>query len=322
MADLSNFFDSADSESRVEFLRNLKIRFIEQKFLYFGEGVDLYYAPRAKPADQISKIGSWPAEEFTKQITDHVKKEEKLGIISLGCGSATRDRMIMDSLHNQGYTINYVGVDSSSDMVKKASESMKDTPYNAEIWTEDIVTYTFTQHIGEIIKTFDRVIFLFLEATIGNMVQTEIVDTLFNLMDPKHLILFDCVIRQADSKIGDLKLFNFYANRLKDERRLEFMFHPLKMLGIPREVGTTVLENIAEESIGVLNFRYSFRFQKPFTIQFMDEYVHFIPPEKIKLQEIRAYHPETMISYFQQHDFHLVTKQTEEMLGLFLFEKN
>lgn len=308
-----------------EFLRNLKVRYIDQKFLYYGEGVERYYAYKAPVRDHSTQVADrmhFITNTYVQEIKKHSHKSEKIAFISIGCGAGETDNQVMQALYDEGYTFTFVGVDSSTEMIKVAQRTMQDRSYSAEFWVEDIVSPTFARRVEEFIKPYDRVIYTVTNGTIGNMVQTEITDTLYNLMSKGHLIIFDCAIREADSKIGDLKLFNRYSDRLQDPKFVDFVLNPLDMLGMPREVGALVLENFVEESIGVLTFRYSFRFKEPYTVQFLKEYIHFIPPEKIKLLEIRVYHPSTMINFFHYHNFSLRSQTAQSSFSCFVFEKN
>lgn len=322
MSELDKFFEQAVEEDRQAFLRSLKVRFLEQKFLYFGNGpVNYYSVPNAYPSPAV--LDEESADKVAGGMREYLKKDKKLLFISLGCGTALRDRDVMRILGDEGYQLTFIGVDSSPTMIDRArKQSFGQETFNYELWVEDINTQDFYVRTQEKMKEFDQVIFMFLGSTIGNMIQTEIIDTIYNLMQPHHLLWFDCAIRASNSKTQDLQIFNQYAKNLQDQGTLRFIFYPLALLGISMDSGTVVLENFFEESIGVLNFRYSFQFQKPCTVLCLNEYIHFLPPEKIKLQDIRAYHPDTMISYFEQHDFKLKSKILINKYGQFFFEKD
>ena len=320
MSEVEKFFKDTDEGLQQEFLRNLKIRSIEQKFLYFGEGMNRYY--KGSTYRPEVNEANWLPEEMFNAIKEYISLDESIGFISLGCGMAIRDRDVLRLVQQAGYNFKLIGVDSSDTMIQKAENLLSQESFNYDLWTEDITTYDFYEKATQATKQFDKVVFMFLGGTIGNMVQTEIVDTLFNIMAPNHILWFDCVVRETNNKAGDLALFNRYALRLQNEQKLNFMFYPLELLGIPRERGSMMLENIVEESIGVLNFRYSFRFTAPYTVNFFNAYIHFIPPERIKLLEIRAYHADTMINYLAQHDFAMMTKIIKGIDAQFVFKKS
>ncbi|PIV90830.1 hypothetical protein COW46_01660 [Candidatus Gracilibacteria bacterium CG17_big_fil_post_rev_8_21_14_2_50_48_13] len=313
------FFAHNPEESKQEFLRNLKVRYLDQKFLYFGEGSNLYY--KYVNAASNSDVKDWEVKSFVEGITANVEKKEKLAIFSIGCGSAIIDKDYMTILHEAGYDFTFIGIDSSEVMIQLAEETMKDVPFKTEFWVEDIVSPMFVKRVANTLKDFDRGVFAIIGGTIGNMVQTEIADTLYNVMFPGNLMIFECMIREANSKIGDLKLFNRYASRLKDENNINFVLHPLDMLGVPRNIGSLELENFLEESIGVLTFRFSFRFKEAYTVHFLDEYIHFIPPEKIKLIEVRVYHPDTMLNFFKWHNFTLLSRTEQHSEGTYVLQR-
>lgn len=319
MSTPETFFGSSEEAIQQEFLKNLKIRSVEQKFLYFGQGVDLYYHSNSYSTPSLP---DWQPEEMVESIKEIITKDERVGFISLGCGIALRDRDVMRLLEAEGYNFDLIGVDTSISMIEHARRLLSVETFRHELWTEDITSHEFYKRTRETMDRFDKLVFMFMGSTMGNMIQTEIVDTLYNIMLPGHILWFDCVVREAKNKMEDLEFFTTYAKRLTDQDELDFMFYPLQLHGVSQSSGIMVLENLIEESIGVLNFRYSFRFHEPCTIRFLDEYVHFIPPEKIKLLEIRVYHPDTMISYFEQHDFKLTKKKIKGIPhGQFLFKK-
>jgi hypothetical protein len=53
----------------------------------------------------------------------------------------------------------------------------------------------------------------------------------------------------------------------------------------------------------------------------MGEKTHLLPNEEIELINTRAYHPETLVNFFKEHDFKLIGKKLKGNEGQFMFRK-
>lgn len=301
-----------------EFLRNLKIRNIEQKFLYLSNGATRFYNMLGNPSHYNL---DWSEDEIFDSLSKHISKEERVCFISLGCGSAYWDKATMRKVQEKGYNFHFLGVDSSQKMIQLAEESFAEDTFSHEFWVMDLTAYEFSQKIGELGQKFDKLFFILVGGTISNMVQTEISDTLFNVMKPGDLLWFECVLRKANSKLDDLEQFKHYSKRLTSPEWVKFIYYPLENIGVPMSSGLISVENIQEESAGALVFRYSFCFHHPVTVKYLDEYIHFIPPERIKLLDIRVYHKKTFVKFLEQHDLKLLSFRSKESLGEFIFTR-
>jgi SAM-dependent methyltransferase len=103
-------------ELNKELVVNVRKRSLEQKSFYISDKMSKYYyngATEIEPAKQ-------GYGDFLKK---NLKKNEKIAIISLGCGNASREKLMFDELKEiADYNIVYVGVDISEPMLKKAKK--------------------------------------------------------------------------------------------------------------------------------------------------------------------------------------------------------
>ncbi|MFN7160192.1 MAG: L-histidine N(alpha)-methyltransferase [Candidatus Gracilibacteria bacterium] len=316
---------TSDLELEKEFLRNVKRREIEQKFIYLGDNANKYY--NSTPTSQIATTDYWKNRLTQEQMVDFIislipQKNNKIAFVSLGCGQATIEAMLMKKVkdHTQ---YKFFGIDSSKEMLDAAEEKFIQADINGSFFCADFSAAEFHFELKKRLETekFDQVIFLLIGSTLGNVSQTEIVDTLYNLLEKDDIICLDIMTRPTLDKKDDLMIFNAYSQMLKNESRMECLSDAVYRLGIPRDDTKIVLKAELEGSIGVLCFQYSVEILSPTVISYRGERIHLLPPEQIKFLEIRTYHIPTMISYFKMHDLELFNQQVSGHHGQFAFVK-
>ena len=87
-----------------------------------------------------------------------------------------------------------------------------------------------------------------------------------------------------------------------------FFFNPLEGIGVNISSGRMGLKTSREDSVGSLLFTYYFKFKKKVVVTLRNETIHLLPSEEIDLLNIRVYHPGTMVKFFKNHDFKLLSK--------------
>lgn len=311
----------SDLDIDLDFLHDIKHRKFEQKLLYLEEGAEKFYNGEKKSGGVVIKGRILNNDDFIKFIEPRIDSKKKYALVSLGCGNANKEAVILSKLKNKN--ISFFGVDSSRTMLERAEDNINKNDISGQLVLADFSSLKFKEEINNLTNKFDNRIFAFLGYTFGNVSQTDMVDTLYNILKKGDYIWLDVVTRDSLDQEEYLKKFNDCNKLLENKGMTNFFFHPLSVLGINRKYGKMVMDSFEEESIGVLRFRFSFQFEKPATVKYRNEVIHILPPEKIKLLDIQIYHPKTMIHFFELHGFKLVDSQVvnNSNNGQFLFVK-
>lgn len=319
---------TSDIELEKEFLTCIKRRDIEQKFIYLGENAYQYYNARKVINNNLE--GYWHKrlthEDFMKFIKKLLKPtSKKVALVSLGCGNAKREIDFLDAARTelQDVEFNFIGVDSSISMLYTAQEAFTAKQLNGTFLRADYSTGEFNRELKPILEDTksDQVIYLFIGSTLGNSSQTEIVDTLYNVLESGNILYLDVMTRNSKEKKDDLEIFDYYSERLHNPDFLHCNLDPLTRLGIPKENIKVILKTDQEDYIGVLCFKFYACMKEPITVIYRNERIHFLPPEEIKFVEIRTYHTETMISFFHNHNLELIDYEKVGNHGQFAFIK-
>lgn len=304
---------TSDLDYEHEFVKNIKRRIIEQKFLYADTNAYGHYATE-HTADDFS------TEEFVSFIESYFPTDGKSVIVSLGGGNAAKEKEVLIHMKEKGKKVKLIVVDSSKQMLEFAYKNLKEFEGDFELIHSDITSSIFQNEIQHLTQGFDFKVYALLGGTMGNMVQTEIVDTLYNITTKGALVWIDVLATPGKARLDQLKLFKDYVKRLGNPEELEFYFYPLKQIGVTLDYGVMQLQSVTEDSIGVQKFRYSFSFTKPMTIVHRGQKIHFLPPENVKLMDIRVYHAKTMVNFFERHGMTLLKEVYKNKNAQFLFE--
>lgn len=315
----------SDLDHEKGFLTSIKRREIEQKFIYLGENAHEYY--HSTHMNKVATTGYWDnmltAEKATKFIANLVKEDaKKVALVSLGCGNAKVEAELLMNLGNsEKYT--FIGVDSSKEMLQLAEDMFNQKNLEGLFFCADFSSEEFNNEIKTKLQKdkYDQVIFLLVGSTLGNVSQTEIVDTLYNVLNKGDVLYLDIMTRPSLDKQDDLMIFKSYSQLLNNVERIRFYANPVISLGIPEDNMKITLKAVSESSIGVLCFQYAVEILKATLIEYRGERIHLLPPEEIKFLEIRTYHTETMISYFLMHNLLLLDHELSGYHGQFAFYK-
>ena len=311
-----------DLEFHLEFLRGIKNRVVDEKFLYLGSNAKRYYENMrnlAKNApDEVPSTG-----EMLKEITSSIIPSRSTAYISVGCGNSQMDAEIVSALMQKVKKIEYFGVDSSRSMLQMSEENVKGMPFDSSLIVADFMSRSFANEIKIFTKDFDQRVFVFWDNTIGNMSQTACVDSLYNIMEKNDIIVLEVSLRDGVSKEDEIRTFKKYISLfdIENEKMRDFLHYPLKKIDLEKDIGKLIVESFYEDSVGAVGAKYSFEMMKPKTITFRNEVLHFLPPERISILELRRYNDAKFIEYFEGHDFGLKSSLIKEKRGLFTFER-
>ncbi len=312
----------SDLELDKEMIDCLKNRSLEQKFLYLDDGAKFYYQAYSKPTTPLPV--DFSAEDYYDLVADQFKKKQHFALVSLGCGDASSEKIMLKRLKQEGYHFTYFGVDSSRQMLDLAVNNLAELKIDGQFLCADILSEDFRDEISQLTEKFDCRGFLFLGGTISNVNQTNIIDSLYSVLKKNDFLFLDIRIRNSLDNSEDLQLFNFYASYLTDKDMSQWLITPLRNAGVDSSCGALSLEMVKEKSIGAVLFKFFFLFNKKFVIRLRNEVIHFLPEERVELLHIRAYYPENLSAFFKEHDFKLVKSRTNKEIrdGFFVYQKN
>ncbi len=311
-----------DLEFHLEFLRGIKNRVVDEKFLYLGSNAKKYYEQMRNMAgnmpDDVPSLS-----DMLKEITGAISPSRSTAYISVGCGDSHLDKELVIALGQKIKKIEYFGVDSSRSMLQMSEENVKGLPFDSSLIVADFMSRSFANEIKLMTKDFDQRVFVFLDNTIGNMSQTACVDSLYNIMEKNDILLVEASLRDGLRKEDDIRTFKKYISMLEEQNEYmrEFLHYPLKKIDMQKEMMKIFIETFYEDSVGAIGAKYSFQVMKPVTVEFRNEVLHFLPPERISILETRRYDPAKFIEYFEGHDFGLKSSLIKNKRGLFTFER-
>lgn len=302
-----------------DFLRHFQeYKIFKQKAFYFGDGVDHYYDMSAKKMDEYKKS----EERFYSFIRHHcLDTDQRVALVSLGCGNAQIEHLLMKRMKEDGYDFTFFGVDSSADMIDLAKKTLKKAGLKGELLCADFSSEAFFQTCRKELADFDKRIFTFLGGTLGNVEQSYIADILSDMLQPDDVLWIDVSRREEKTEKNDITLFEYYLAWLENDDNRQFLTKPLHDVGIPLENGELFLQMMNEDDIQALRFVFRFRIQKKTVTSFEGKTVTLLPGNVVDLLTVRTYDPDGLVHFFEERDFNFVAKESQGRRAQFLFQK-
>ena len=310
----------SDLDLEIELLANLKNRSIEQKQQYIGAGANAYYESRKMQRPFFK--GGLSGEDYTNFIKSYFFQNNQPAtstIISLGCGNASKEKTLL--LSSTDLDINYIGVDSSKEMLDIAKQELEAIEIKKQFICADFSSYNFRQELSSITKQNHPRIFAFLGSTIGNIPLTHIVDTLYNMLLPEDVLWLDVAARPDKSSETDITIFKHYTQYLEQKEYTDFQYSLLNNLGIPLATGEFTLQMIKEDAVGALKFQFGFLFKERVKISLRNESVTFLPGEQMDVGHIRVYDVPSLEKFFWEHEFECIASEIKGNKAQLLFRK-
>lgn len=311
----------SDKQEDLELSNNLRANQVGQKFLYFGEGAEMF----EKNLQRLPDKGiAFSAMQSADSVMSALPNATELTIISLGCGNLRAELGLVEELQKRGIQAELIGVDSSLEMLQIAGQYALEMGMDVDLRRGDITTQDFFNDIKERTKNSKQRVFTFFGETFANVDQKKIVAILYNLLDTKDLFCLDLGLREGTSALDDARVFEYLTQSLSQEHRGKFWMNTLLRHGITMDQGSIVLDILKEDGIGSIQGVFSFECKDFFEIERFDESIPFRKGEKIVLQVLRKYDPVQLQKYFLSYKFELLSFcQTEnKKYGLFMFKKN
>gem|GEM_PF-3440825 len=135
-------------------------------------------------------------------------------LISLGCGDARQEKILLEELEVSHPHVQYIGVDSSKESLALAEQNLQNITLSKTFLQADFSHKRCSHEIDQLTKGTDIRIFSLLGSTFGNPNQTEIVTNLYNMMGESDLLRFDVATRDVITYENTAKLVNEYRAML------------------------------------------------------------------------------------------------------------
>ncbi|MFC1696995.1 L-histidine N(alpha)-methyltransferase [Nanoarchaeota archaeon] len=241
------------------------------------------------------------------ELMSKLNLSKKLEIIVLGSGSARHELAFIEEL------IDHHNIKKSSIYLTDISQTMVDLAlYNGELFKNTLGKYYVPNIIGktcdfnhlEQIKSIPlnpkrQKLFLFLGSTIGNLNYHKTIQTLDNIyqsMDigDKLIVGYRSMIDQNEYEIDKNKMLEVYQTKEAED----FVYRPLEILGISREVVGDYSVIFHDGLIRTLNYYHSprditlsFTFKESCIVKVDDEHLCFAKGDHIQVVSSKRFYP-------------------------------
>lgn len=292
----------------------VKKRQMDQKFVYLWDGAKKYYTVAATKDDDIHVVWKRYYTFFKEKI--HLSKKSSFAFVSLWCGNALQEKFVLQKLIQDGYNFTYIAVDASKSMIHLAKETLSDVSWIDKIFVcADFCDTNFVKNMNKLTKNIDHKIFFFFWRTFGNPNQTNIADSLFNMLGENDYLWFDVLWRDNTNASVKIKIFERYTAYVKNQKYLNLFFTPLAALWLSLSQGKFLLKTNDESSVWAIVYSFFFVFEKKAVITIEGETLHFLPWEKINLIQIRNYDIERLIHFLAARDLLFIASEIQTMPG-------
>jgi len=295
-----------------------KNRTLEQKFLYQWKWAALYYEYKDNK-DILMSDESKDIDIYWFWLKNCFSKEKGITLVSLWCWNSSVEKNIYSKLPND-YTLDFIWVDLSKEMLRLSQKNLKDLDINKKFVCADFSSIEFKNEIHNITDRNKKRVFSFFSNTFWNINHTNIIDTLYDILESWEQIWLDVRLRKSNKIKDDMDIFNLVNI---DEENIvldEFLSNTFVWNDIPKENGQISKIMTREDWINSLKVKFNFNFTKKTKIN-MKWQITFLPWESVRCLQIYYYDSESLINFFNEHNFTLIDKEIQWLRGQFLFEK-
>ncbi len=270
-----------------------RTKVVPQNLFYTAQGAESFYTYRQSDLRKIC----WQDEVEFFAEQPFVTPERPLAFISLGCGNAGAEKMLLRALATS-YAVAYFGVDSSRAMLKLAQVTLADETFARHYILADFTHEQFRTKLQSHIASYDVHIYALIGGTFGNFEQHAIADALDQMLRPGEYLYIDVVPKQA-GKVDDLRgRFSRLPHNLP-----RFFEGLLEKLGLSPAAGHWVSEEIVENELDTLRYTFFFEPKETVTCHCFGGAMELSPGERIQLMTIRAYDPPSLKAFMAERGF-------------------
>ncbi len=298
--------DSLEADYLAEFLETKRV---PQNLFYLLEGAHSFYTYRNADVAQIA----WQDECAFFEEQPFWSPASRYAFVSLGCGNAGPEKMLLRHFVECGRPVHYIGVDSSQAMLDLAAETLREEAFRKTYVLADFAQPDFPDRLRGLVEGFDVRIYAMIGGTFGNFEQSRIAEILSDLLAAGDYLYLDIVPLHESGEENDRLRARF--SRLPENLRL-FFDRLLASLGLSREHGEIV--SSADGDGGLNTIRYTFYFEASERITFpcLDLEVDLAPGERVELLSIRAYDIESLRQFLADWGFAFVDTCVPDAGGL------
>ncbi|MBN1246024.1 MAG: L-histidine N(alpha)-methyltransferase [Anaerolineae bacterium] len=272
---------------------------VPQNLFYLLNGANAFYTYRNADLAEIA----WRDEVAFFQRQALVAPGQDLVFVSLGCGNAGPEKMLLRHLEAEGYNVRYVGVDSSMRMLELADENLSDEAFARHLVLADFGRLDFGEQLDDLVHECGTRVYAMIGGTFGNFDQTYLAGLLSGLISERDYLYLDVVpLEQTDEKNVRLR------DRLSHlpENLSAFFDHLLAALGLSVEHGRVITEEMPDKAMQTLRQTFLFEVVDPLRVSCLGEELALVPGQRIELLTIRAYDIPSLIGYLGGKGFDLL----------------
>lgn len=271
-------------------------KLVRQNLFYTEDGAAAFYTYRNADFEQIR----WQDEIDFFRRQPFWAPDSRVAFVSLGCGNAAAERMLLRRMHDAGAPWAYFGVDSSQAMLELAQANLQAEPYPTTLLLADFTHPDFYAVRDRLLAGFDTRIYASIGGTFGNFDQFQIVADLSALIPVGDYFYLD-VVPKPEGAEAVAQLAARYA--LLRENYGRFFASALERLCIPAAHGEVVSEIGSDPELDTLRCTFYFRAREELRFPCFDEMIPLYPGETIELLTIRAYDAEKLCGFLRARGF-------------------
>ncbi len=289
-------YDTLETNYLREFISQGRV---PQILFYLLNGATAFYSYRNGDLAQIA----WEDEYRFFKEQDFWRRDRRIGFVSLGCGNAGPEKMLLRKMQADGYELHYVGVDSSERMLELAAENLSEDTYRQSFVLADFSDPAFPGQLHEVVQEDQARVYAMIGGTFGNFDQRHVADLLAGLVPPGDYLYLDVVPTQStEHQNAQLRM---RLSHLPDNLS-GFFDRLLGALGLSREFGEILREERSDGALETIRFTFSFRATEHIQLSCLDAEMALEPGQMVELFTIRAYDPASLAAFMAESEFELI----------------
>jgi len=269
---------------------------VRQNLFYTTEGAETFYTYRGTDLKEIR----WEDEVAFFKQQSFWTKDKRIAFISMGCGNAGAEKMLLRTLHAEGYLVDYFGVDASRAMLELARDNLADEAFERSFILADFTAPDFVTKLQALLMDYDEQVVAVLGGTFGNFEQRTITDILATIIPTGRYLYLD-VVPQFTSEDANCTLRERLVNLPHNLN--DFFLQMLGKLHIDPASGDLSAEEICEDEVGAFRYTACYRPHDALDFDGFGMSVHLDAGECLELLNVRAYDPDSLCDFITEHGF-------------------
>lgn len=284
--DIIEFVD--DDVLVIDVLSDLvKYKKVRQNLFYTTEGAETFYTYRGTDLKEIR----WEDEVAFFKQQPFWTKDKRIAFVSLGCGNAGSEKMLLRTMHAEGYAVDYFGVDASRAMLGLARNNLTDEAFERSFILADFTAPDFVTKLQALLDGYDEQVYAVLGGTFGNFEQRAITEIVAGIVPAGRYLYLD-VVPHFSSEEANCTLRERLVNLPRNLN--SFFLQLLGKLHIDPASGELFAEEICEDEVGAFRYTACFRARDALDFDGVGATVHLDAGECLELLNVRAYDPESL----------------------------